>query len=147
MLPTMIRRNARPFWDAALDLWPELADRAAEAACCESDTAARQTNYPVDIHEDDEHIYVDAEMPGFSKEQIDVTLDAGVLSISGQRDELPQREGTTHLQQRRSTRVHRRFSMPDSLDQQKVKATLEHGVLHLELTKRQEAQARKIEVH
>ena len=32
--------------------------------------------YPVDIHEDDEHIYVDAEMPGFRKDQIEVTLDA-----------------------------------------------------------------------
>ena len=146
MLPTLIRRRSVPFWDAAFDLWPDVFDRALQPANGDAESTAGYGLYPVDIHEDDEYIFVDAELPGFAKDRIEVTLENGVLSISAQRDDPPQRDGTTHLAQRRFTRVHRRFTMPETIDEQSVDATLEHGVLHLKLAKRPEAQPRKIEV-
>lgn len=105
--------------------------------------------YPVDISEDENHIFVDAEMPGFSKDEVDVTLEAGVLTITGERKseqesdkERPQR----HLSERRFTRVQRSFTMPTSVDESKVDATLSDGVLHLKLHKREEVKPRKIAI-
>ena len=146
MLPTLIHHRGRPFWDAAFDLWPQTCESRADAGERGTDSSARLGLYPVDIHEDDQHIFVEAEVPGFTKDQIQVTLESGVLTISAERDVPGEREGTTHLAQRRYTRVHRRFSMPETVDEQQVEATLEHGVLRLQLAKRAEAQPRKIEV-
>ena len=142
MLPTLMRRRSHPLLSATFDPFPDFFDRAADDA----ETSDLYGVYPVDIHEDDTQIHVEAELPGFTREQIDVTLDGGVLSITAHRDEQPERPGTTHLAQRRFTRINRRFSMPDSLDEQNVEAKLEHGVLHLTLAKRPEVQPRKIEV-
>jgi len=139
MLPTLIHRNARQILDSPFD---RMFDRAGDGT--ESHGACGI--YPVDIHEDANHIHVEAELPGFTKDQIELTLENGVLSISAQRDEQPKREGTTHLAQRRFTRINRRFTMPDSIDEKKVDATLKHGVLYLKLTKRDQVRPRKIEV-
>ncbi len=146
MLPTLMRRRSHPLLRASFDPFPDFFDSALDRAVDDAGTSDLHGVYPVDIHEDDTHIHVEAELPGFTSDQIDVTLESGVLSITAQRDEQPEREGTTHLSQRRFTRVNRRFSMPDSVDEQNVEAKLEHGVLHLTLAKRPEVQPRKIEV-
>jgi HSP20 family protein len=102
--------------------------------------------YPVDIYEDDHNIYVEAELPGFAKEEIDVNYEAGVLTITAQRTQ-PQREGTQpHVTERRLTRVQRRFTLPTTVDENHVTARLENGVLHVALKKRAETQRRKIDI-
>lgn len=102
-------------------------------------------SYPVDIREDEDHIFVDAEMPGFKKDEVDVTLEAGTLTITGQR-KLEEAEGEKHLTERRFTRVQRSFSLPSSVDEAKVEAALADGVLHITLNKREEVKPRKITV-
>lgn len=146
MLPTLMRRRSHPLLRASFDPFPDFFDRALDRAVDDVQASDLYGVYPVDIHEDDTHIHVEAELPGFTREQIDVTLEGGVLSITAQRDDQPERQGKTHLAQRRFTRVNRRFSIPDSLDEQNVEAKLEQGVLHLTLAKRPEVQPRKIEV-
>lgn len=102
--------------------------------------------YPVDIHEDDSHVYVDAEMPGFSKEEINVTLENGILHLHAQR-EVKTREGSDqHLNERNFTRIARSFTLPNEVDEDNVEAKLDHGVLHLTLNKRKEVQPRRIEI-
>jgi HSP20 family protein len=101
--------------------------------------------YPVDIREDEDHIFVDAEMPGFKKDEVDVTLEAGVLTITGER-KLEEVKGEKHLTERRFTRVQRSFSLPSSVDDAKVEAALTDGVLHITLNKREEVKPRKITV-
>ncbi|MBI1370396.1 MAG: Hsp20 family protein [Planctomycetes bacterium] len=101
--------------------------------------------YPVDIHEDENHIYVSAELPGFKKDEVDVTLEAGVLTIRGERKS-EETKGTEHLSERRFTRVQRAFTMPTSVDEAKVDAHLVDGVLKITLDKREEVKPRKIEV-
>lgn len=104
-------------------------------------------SYPIDIREDSEHVYVDAELPGFSKDQVDVTLENGVLSIRAQRDQQPTQEGQVqHVQERRFTRVQRSFTVPKTVDENQVDAKLEDGVLHLTLNKREEVKPRRITV-
>lgn len=102
--------------------------------------------YPVDIHEDNYNIYVEAELPGFKKEEIDLSYEGGMLIITAER-KTPLREGCEqHLAERRFTRVQRRFTLPNSLDEHNVTARMEDGVLYITLKKREESQRRKIEI-
>ena len=139
MLHTLIHRGRTSPFDALREQFDQLFERDAESY-------GLYGAYPVDIREDDNHVYVDAEMPGFTAAQVNVTLEDGVLTIEAQRDEKEQTDGTTHLRQRRYSRINRRFTLPNTVDEDKVGAKLEHGVLHLTLTKREEVRPRKIEV-
>jgi HSP20 family protein len=101
--------------------------------------------YPVDVREDADHIFVDAEMPGFGKDDIAVTLERGVLSIVGERK--PEEvKGQKHLSERRYTKLARSFTLPTPVDEASVEASLKDGVLSLKLHKRQEVKPRRIEV-
>lgn len=107
----------------------------------------RVGGYPVDIDEDEKHIYVDAELPGFKRDEVDLRLESGVLTISAERKvEEPAEGRTKHLSERRCTHVQRSFSLPESVDEENVDARLKDGVLHITLNKRPESQRRKIEV-
>jgi HSP20 family protein len=101
--------------------------------------------YPVDIREDENHVTVEAELPGFKRDEINVTLERGVLRIEAER-QAEQQEGQKHLSERRYTRVARAFSLPSTVDESKVDASLNDGVLTLKLNKREEAKPRRIEV-
>jgi HSP20 family protein len=102
-------------------------------------------SYPVDVTETDGKVLVDAEMPGFQRDDIDISLQDGVLNISAER-KAEEPEGTRHLTERRFTRVERAFTLPANVDEEGVDATLQDGVLHIELPKAQESKGRKIEV-
>ena len=102
--------------------------------------------YPVDIHEDDDAIHVDAELPGFTKDEIEITMEQGVLTISAQRKEEHQPKGEQHLSERQFRRVARSFRLPSAVDENGVEAQLKEGVLHLRLPKREEVKPRKISV-
>jgi HSP20 family molecular chaperone IbpA len=109
----------------------------------ESDLAAK---YPVDIHEDEHGLTVEAELPGFTKDQVEVNVEQGVLSISAERNLDEKKEGKAHLRERRFTRVSRKFSLPSSVDTTAVDASLSDGILTLKFPKREEVKPRKIEV-
>lgn len=137
--------NIQNVWDSPFDLLRDV-DRALgnRLNLGNDDLTAK---YPVDIYEDAEGLTVLAELPGFSKEQVDVDLDKGVLTIAAQRGQDKPAEGqTTHLRERRFTRVHRQFTLPTSVDTANVDATLSNGVLTLRLMKKQEVKPRKIQV-
>lgn len=114
--------------------WPELEDNLT-------------ASYPVDISEKNNTIVVDAELPGFDKKDIDLSVDNGVLSISAERTEKKNgKDEKQHLHERRYTKVQRQFTLPSDVDEKKATVTFENGVLHLELPKVGEAKARKIPV-
>ena len=105
-------------------------------------------NYPVDIREVDDRIVVDAEMPGFRRDDIDISLEDGVLRIAAERrpGEEKEKKGTEHLRERRFTRVERAFTLPAHVEEEKVEARLEEGVLHLEMPKAGESKPRRIKI-
>jgi len=143
MLPTLFRRD--PFFsdiDRPLDAFRQQLGEWMNSG--EAPTAA----YPVDIREDDDHFYVDAEMPGFTKDQVNVTLENGLLSIEAARqlESDGQKKGEVHLQERRYTRIRRAFKLPTAVDENTVKAELRDGILHLMLSKREEVKPRRIDV-
>ncbi len=106
------------------------------------------TTYPVNITEDDDAIYVEAEMPGFRSDEIDVTIEQGVLAISAERKEetTDKKEGSMLLNERRYTRYRRSFALPTPVDEEAVSAKMSDGVLHLTLPKRAEVKPRRIKV-
>ena len=103
------------------------------------------TGFPVDIRETGDNVIVEADLPGFRKEQIDVSFENRVLTISAAREEI-KKDGEHHLQERRTTHVSRAFRLPDTVDENTVEAKLEQGVLTLTIQKREEVKPRKIEV-
>jgi HSP20 family protein len=147
MLPTLFYRTRQPQSFSPFEALRDEFDRLIQRGDNHGEPSGVYGTYPVDIREDDDHVYVDAEMPGFKTDEIDVTIEKGVLSIEAKRVEDEAKEGTTHLKQRRYTRINRRFTLPKTVDENKVNAKLEHGVLHLTLTKREEVRPRKIQVN
>lgn len=105
--------------------------------------------YAVDIREDADHLYVEAELPGFKKEEVDITLENRVLTISAERKTDKQdseKAGELLLNERRYTRFLRSFTLPTTVDDQGVSAKLENGILHVTLNKRPETKPRKVTV-
>ena len=105
--------------------------------------------YAVDVREDGDHIYVEAELPGFKKEEVDITLENQTLTISAERHEekTPDANKGEHLlRERRYSRFLRSFTLPPTVDEQSVNAKLTDGVLTITLNKREETKPRKISV-
>lgn len=87
--------------------------------------------------------------PGLSADAIDLSLDRGVLSISGERSsDIPAQEEkqTVHIRERFTGRFRRVVSLPDDIDPNAVSANYRNGVLHISIQRRQSAQPRRIEV-
>ena len=108
----------------------------------------RSAPYAVDVREDENHVYFEVELPGFRKDEIDLTLENQVLTITAERKEEQknQRKGDILLNERRHTYFSRSFQLPPSVSTDRCDAKLQEGVLHLTLDKREETKPRKIEV-
>lgn len=145
MLPALRRNVPAPWREPFEPLEREIAHWFSDWPELSAASSSLVGAYPVDIREDDDRIYVDAEMPGFAKDDIDVTLDDGTLSISAER-RVEEKEGKEHLRERRYTKVQRRFTLPTTVDESSVDAKLEDGVLHLEMKKSGEPKGRRIKV-
>jgi HSP20 family protein len=113
----------------------------------QQDGGSRLAPYSVDVREDADHIYVEAELPGFRKDEVDITLENSTLTISAERKENSQNEnGDWLLRERRYSRFLRSFTLPPTVDEQSVDAKLSDGVLLVTLNKREETKPRKVMV-
>jgi HSP20 family protein len=106
--------------------------------------------YGVDVREDADHIYVEAELPGYKKEEVDVDLENQTLTITAEHSENHEpKDGDKAewlLRERRYSRFHRSFTLPPTVSAQSVQANLRDGVLTVTLDKREEAKPRRIPV-
>jgi HSP20 family protein len=108
--------------------------------------------YAVDVREDPDHLYVEADLPGFKKEEIDITLENQQLTISAEHKEKSgngadgAKQGDWLLRERRYARFMRSFTLPPTVDDQSVDAKYSDGVLTITLNKREETKPRKIQV-
>ena len=105
--------------------------------------------YAVDVREDADHLYVDAELPGFVKEDVDITMENSTLTIAAERKSESKQEqpgGDFLLNERRYSRFLRSFTLPPTVDEGSVQAELKDGVLKITLNKRKETKPRKIKV-
>jgi len=103
-------------------------------------------HYPVDIDEDDDQFTIEAEMPGFKRDEVEVNVENGVLSIRAERKPKETGEKKRHLNGRCYTRVQRSFSLPRSVDGAGIDASMADGVLTLILKKTEASKPRKVEI-
>jgi len=116
----------------------------------EGDGGQRQALAPfgVDIREDADHLYIEADLPGFNKDEVNVMLENQTLTISAEHkdEKREQKKGDWLLNERRYSRFLRSFTLPPTVDDSKVDARLENGVLKITLNKKEETKPRKIQV-
>ena len=111
-----------------------------------SDKTATVLRPPVDISEDAEGITLVADMPGVSKEHLNLKVDSDSLTLEGEVGiEMP--EGMEALYaDMRSTRYERSFTLSGELATDEIDATLQDGVLSVRIPKRADMRPRKIEI-
>lgn len=109
-------------------------------------TAARWIP-PVDIIEEQDSFLLRADVPGVDSADIDVSMENGVLSVSGERraDERTEDAGTQRIE-RATGRFLRRFTLPDTADAEGITAKSRNGILEVTIPKLAEIQARRISV-
>jgi len=99
---------------------------------------------PVDIYETEEGLVVKADMPGVTRENLEIRVDDGILTLSGKpTNGLP---GASVLQEYELLNFYRQFQLSDAVDQEKIEAELKHGVLTLHLPKAEAVKPKRIEV-
>lgn len=101
---------------------------------------------PLDLIDEGDHYRVQVELPGLSKEDVDVTLNNESLSIHGERKE---EEGKTFLHRERLYLFKRSVTFPDEVDPNSVEASMQNGVLELKIRKKErrpEQVPRKIDI-
>jgi HSP20 family protein len=103
---------------------------------------------PVDIFETKDREYVlKAELPDLKREDVNVTFENGVLTITGERKaEFDASEGTFHRSERAYGRFSRSFTLPATVDANRINAVYKDGVLTIRVPQREEAKPRQIAV-
>ncbi|HEY3855566.1 MAG TPA: Hsp20/alpha crystallin family protein [Verrucomicrobiae bacterium] len=104
--------------------------------------------YPaVDVTEDKDTLSVRAEIPGMKKEDIEISLHEGFLTLSGERKGGEKLEGSeTYRSERWFGRFHRTISLPYAVVADQIKATYTDGVLTVTLPKAEEAKPKQIPI-
>jgi HSP20 family protein len=101
----------------------------------------------VDVYEDKDNLLVRAELPGMKKEDIEISLHEGFLTLSGERKGEAKQEGSeTYRSERWLGRFHRTLNLPCAVVPDKIKATYADGILTVTLPKAEEAKPKQIEI-
>jgi len=101
----------------------------------------------VDVHENEAEITLRAELPGLTQDDVELTIDKGRLTIQGEkRLEKEDTDGDYRRIESSYGSFYRSFPLPDAIDQDKVEARFENGVLYVVLPKAEEAKPKRIAV-
>jgi len=101
----------------------------------------------VDIVEEKDRFVLRADVPGVKPEDIDVSMDAGVLSVSGERHAIaPAEDASVQRIERATGRFLRRFTLPETANADGIAAKSAAGILEVSIPKAAEVQARRITV-
>lgn len=102
----------------------------------------------LDVKEDNESMNIIAELPGLSKDDVQIKVRDGVLRLSGEK-KFSNEEGSSgnyyHVERRYGSFT-RSFSLPNTVDPGKIHASMKDGVLRLVIPKRPEAKERNIDI-
>ena len=102
---------------------------------------------PLDVVADGDDFVVRASMPGVAPENIQVSIEDGVLTVRGETaSHFETTEGNYLMRERLSGSFHRSLRLPDTVDQDKAEPRYEHGVLTISLPKAQAKKAKQFEV-
>jgi len=103
---------------------------------------------PVDVYEDEHNVSLKIEVPGIDEKDIDVRIENNVLSVHGERKfEKEEKEENYRRVERQYGSFTRTFTLPTTVDAEKVSANYDKGVLKIVLPKKAEAKPKQIKVN
>jgi HSP20 family protein len=98
----------------------------------------------VDVSETAEGLILRYDMPGVAKDNVDITLDKGTLSVTGKAQ--PEESGTAVYRETRVGDYRREFTLPEDVDPDRIVAEMNEGVLTVRIAKAEKAKPRKITI-
>jgi HSP20 family protein len=103
---------------------------------------------PVDVYEDEHNVTLKIEVPGIEENDIDVRIENNVLTVHGERKfEKEEKEENFRRVERQYGSFTRTFTLPTTVDAEKVSANYDKGILKIALPKKAEAKPKQITVH
>ncbi|MDH3350767.1 MAG: Hsp20/alpha crystallin family protein [Gammaproteobacteria bacterium] len=135
-------------WSLA-DLMHRDLDRLAPRRVARGDVESPLADWvpAVDIVEEKDRFVLRADVPGVATDDIEVSMEDGVLSVSGRRDaETADETDGVRRFERVTGRFYRRFSLPDTADAEGIAAKSANGVLEISIPKLPEIQPRRIKI-
>ncbi len=134
-------------WTWLTQLQNELERSRIPAAGDSSTVETAQWVPAVDIKEEKDRFLLQADLPGIKPDDIDITMENGVLTIKGERNTKANDKGEGYARiERKHGSFYRRFSLPDAADEAGITAASNHGVLEISIPKAVEVQPKKIAV-
>lgn len=144
--PTVYRRDN--VWDFMSDVEKAFDElwRQPGATSSNADIAPRFTP-AVDLHEIDDVYLISVDLPGVSEKDIKIDVSNGRLTISGERTQQKREQGKGFRRfERNYGRFERAFQLPQDVNQEKIQARLENGVLEVLIPKSEVAKPRTIQI-
>ena len=127
--------------------WREFDDLFTSMAALPSENLSRSEWVPaVDISETDDQFKIDVEIPAISRDDINVSVKDGLLTVTGERKVEKETDGKMHRVERRYGRFSRSFRLPENVDEESIAAASKDGVLSLVVAKKDNESPRNIVV-
>tara|TARA_R110002049_G_scaffold298365_2_gene488044 strand:- start:2203 stop:2622 length:420 start_codon:yes stop_codon:yes gene_type:complete len=102
----------------------------------------------VNVIENDKNYEIEVAAPGLKKDQFNVTVENGVLTISGNTTSEEEQKEKNYTRKEFTTKSFARsFTLPDSIDEEDIKAKYEDGVMHLTLSKKEKEAPKKKQIN
>lgn len=148
-------RTAMTRWNPSGDLVKNRFNRLFEDAFHDmlrpfddsEQVASRSWMPAVDIRETDEALTLMVDLPGMEKDDVNLTIENNVLTISGERRfEREEENDNYHRIERSYGSFSRSFTLNSNVEADEVEASFDNGVLHVELPKREESKPRRISI-
>lgn len=140
----MVWRTLDPF--AELVEMRQRFDRVLDRARGDERWSGGRAVPALNVSEDGDQLHVEAELPGLKAEDLDITVSGNELTLKGGRKTADDEAATYHRRERPSAEFSRTITLPYEIDQEKVEARMQDGVLALTLRKAPRLKPCKIEV-
>jgi len=104
-------------------------------------------NYPrTNFIDDGAHLTIEAEVPGFTRDELNIRIEGNYLEMSGNRNDHTPEGYTSQRRERQATGFSRSFTLPADIDHDRVAAFLKNGILTLTLPKAEATKPRQIKI-
>jgi len=135
-------------WD--IDVWSEMERlrREMDGLFSNYERESGASTYPlVNMYDEKDNVVVTAELPGMTKDKVNITYSDGILSISGNLEPLPEVKRMTVIRQERAQgRFEKTIRLPVKVDQNRINAAFSNGILTINLPKAEEAKPKTIAI-
>jgi len=151
MYLTTLRRAAEPNQDlySGLTRLTRLMDEAFGYPSNQTngDSVSACWTPNVDVREDKDHLTITLDVPGVAPENVKISLENQVLTVAGEKHQASeQKDERWHRWERHYGRFERSFTLPSTVDAERIEATTDNGVLTVRLPKVEKARPREIQV-